>query len=52
MIKTNTVYQIEKFYEGMKKYWHPVCSIKKFKIYKNYPYSIIRRTNSNITFKW
>ena len=31
MIKTNTVYQIEKFYEGMKKYWHPACSFKKLK---------------------
>ncbi len=47
MIKTNTVYQIEKFYEGMKKYWPPVCSFKKL---KNYSYSIIRRTNSNIIF--
>ena len=41
MIKTNTVYQIEKFYEGMKKYWHPVCSFKKLKYKKIIPIQLL-----------
>ena len=41
MIKTNTVYQIEKFYEEMKKYWHPVCSFKKLKYKKIIPIQLL-----------
>jgi len=41
MIKTNTAYQIEKFYEGMEKYWHPVCSIKKLKNKKIIPIQLL-----------
>ena len=41
MIKTNTTHQIEKFYDGMKKYWHPVCSLKNLKQKKIFPIQLL-----------
>ena len=52
MIKTNTVYQIEKFYEGMKKYWHPVCSFKKLKYKKIIPIQLLGEQIVILFLQW
>ena len=41
MIRTNTDHQIDKFYEGMKRYWHPVCSFKKLKSKRIIPIQLL-----------